>query len=298
MDSHYLLNDELAYELKIRGVIGLETRSELPNCDFLQLFAALDKAKRTPVKSISDNHEQFSDEVLSVTQNENVVLKFVDLSCFQSVREFAADIVQTETRLNVLIHAASVFPGKNLRTEDGFDVAMATNLLGPFLLTHLLIDTLKRSAPSRIIILTSPAYFYGSLNFDDYNNYIPSTWPQFNYFNSKFAAMCWANELSRRLENTCVTVNSVHPGFITPANSTAAHLPNWVRKRVLKSAEEAALVIVHFAVDKDLETTTGEYFVNYKPTKMSARTRNFERNFELWERFKAQVKMDSFEPKI
>ena len=89
----------------------------------------------------------------------------LDLSSFQSIREFAEKIVKTESRLDVLIHNAG-YAGmfKNFISDDGIELTMATNHYGPFLLTHLLIDLLLKSVPSRIVIVASEMYIFGHLN--------------------------------------------------------------------------------------------------------------------------------------
>lgn len=83
-----------------------------------------------------------SDDIVKTSNNENVIIKKLDLSSQKSIREFAADILKNERRLDVLIHNAGTAEAKTKVTEDGLELTMATNHFGPFLLTHLLIGTL------------------------------------------------------------------------------------------------------------------------------------------------------------
>lgn len=79
------------------------------------------------------------EEIIEETKNENVILKKIDLSSFQSIRNFAENINKTELRLDVLVHNAGVWLSENSISQDGIELTMATNHFGPFLLTHLLI---------------------------------------------------------------------------------------------------------------------------------------------------------------
>jgi NAD(P)-dependent dehydrogenase (short-subunit alcohol dehydrogenase family) len=103
----------------------------------------------------------------------------LDLSSFQSIRDFAKEFLSKEKRLDILIHNAgygNTFE-KSL-SADGIELTMATNHFGPFLLTHLLIDILKKSAPSRIVVVASSWYQIASLNLDNLNptGTLPQPW--------------------------------------------------------------------------------------------------------------------------
>ncbi|KAF5292429.1 hypothetical protein FQA39_LY13976 [Lamprigera yunnana] len=238
------------------------------------------------------------DEIIEATGNNSVILKKIDLSSFQSIREFADDINNTEKKIDVLIHNAAVWLSRNLKNSDGIDLTIATNQLGPFLLTQLLLDLLKKSAPCRIIVVSSVSHFLGTLNFDQLDNYIPSRLPNFNYFNSKFANICFANELARRLKNNKITVNSVHPGLIKTNIWDNIPLPfSWLvtllNKMVFKNAEQGAQTIVYLATSDDVQDISGKYFVNCRKSYMSKRTRNENYNQRLWKLFEKNLGLKS-----
>lgn len=135
----------------------------------------------------------------------------LDLSSLQSVRDFAKEFLSKETRLDILIHNAGY---GNTFTKavsiDGIELTYATNHYGPFLLTHLLIDILKKSAPSRIVVVSSSWYRLADV---DVNNLNPtSSMPWYLYYSSKGANIMFTKELAKRLEGTNVTVNCLHPG--------------------------------------------------------------------------------------
>ncbi|KAK4875325.1 hypothetical protein RN001_011747 [Aquatica leii] len=241
-----------------------------------------------------DTGKTCRDEIIETTGNTNVILKKLDLSSFQSVRDFAEDINKNEDRLDVLIHNAGVWLSKNVNNDDGVDLTMATNQFGPFLLTHLLIDLLKKSAPSRIVIVSSVSHFFGRLGFDQSKRYVPSYFPHLNYFNSKFANVCFANELALRLKDSNITVNSLHPGIIkTDIWNTFPAPISWsvalFSKVFFKTAKEGCETIVYLAVSEDVDGVTGKYFVDCKKSHMSKRTRSNEFNKKFWEICKDNV---------
>lgn len=120
--------------------------------------------------------------------------------------------LQEEKRLDILINNAGVMAMPKALTKDGFEMQLGVNHLGHFLLTNLLLDILKASAPSRIIILSSLAHKYGEINRDDLNS--EKSYNKYKaYSQSKLSNILMCQELARRLKGTGVTVNSVHPGW-------------------------------------------------------------------------------------
>lgn len=157
----------------------------------------------------------FTDEIVKETGNKNVILHHLDLSSFASVREFAAKINQTESRIDVLIHNAgytNIF--SNAISADGIEMTMATNHYGMFLLTHLLIDLLKKSAPCRIVVVASKTHTLSFMNpFNDYHlNPLKFFLPGLIYGNTKYANILTTFEMARRLKDYDITVNCLHPG--------------------------------------------------------------------------------------
>uniref|UniRef100_A0A8C6VE19 Uncharacterized protein n=1 Tax=Naja naja TaxID=35670 RepID=A0A8C6VE19_NAJNA len=143
--------------------------------------------------------------------NSEVILMILDLGNLNSVRAFAQTFLASEPRLDILINNAGVL--KAGQTADGFDQAFQVNYLAHFLLTHLLLDRLKRCAPSRIVILSSIAHICGKIDFQTMHK--PGKVMQnalHSYSNSKLANLLHARELARRLEGTNVTCYAVHPG--------------------------------------------------------------------------------------
>ena len=153
-------------------------------------------------------------DIKEASKSEEVVLKKLDLASLASVRQFSEEILQEESHIDLLINNAGIVVESYHLTEDGFEMQFGTNHLGHFLLTNLLLDRIKESAPSRVVTVSSNANFYGSLDFDD------MMWANCNYKSfrayarSKLANVMFSRELAKRLEGTGVSTYSLHPGAI------------------------------------------------------------------------------------
>ena len=152
-------------------------------------------------------------EIKSTVPHADIVCMELDLASLSSVRRFADQILQNESRVHILVNNAGVMFVPYQVTEDGYELTFAVNHLGHFLLTCLLLDRIKDSAPSRIITVSSAAHYIGYLDFDDmmwtkrYN-------AQLSYARSKLANIMFTRELASRLVGTNITVCSLHPGTI------------------------------------------------------------------------------------
>ena len=127
-----------------------------------------------------------------------------------SIREFSRNFHQLENRLDILINNAGVFDVPKSKTKDGFEMQVGVNYLGHFLLTNLLLDRLKASAPSRIVAITSGFHSVGKI--EDDNLMSEKSYGRWTtYANSKLAILLNVNSLSKRLQGSGVTINSVNP---------------------------------------------------------------------------------------
>lgn len=153
-------------------------------------------------------------EIIKSSGNKNCFNRKLDLASLESIRNFATKFLKEESQLDILICNAGIASGKRCLTEDGFEMHIGVNHLGHFLLTNLLLDLLKKSAPSRIVVASSICYPLGIINKKDLN--LDTKWflPGLMYPQSKLANMLFVTHLSNLLKGTGVTVNSLHPGFI------------------------------------------------------------------------------------
>lgn len=150
-------------------------------------------------------------EIKKRSGSENVHFMELDLASLESVKKFSLQFHEVENRLDILINNAGVMACPKSLTEVGFEIHMGVNHLGHFLLTDLLMDLLKLSAPSRVINVSSALHGIGTIS---KSNFFGEKFynPWLAYANSKLANILFTHELKNRLKNSKVTVNTLHPG--------------------------------------------------------------------------------------
>ncbi|CAN7945883.1 unnamed protein product, partial [Ixodes hexagonus] len=171
--------------------IGFETAKELATRGARVILACRSSCRG----------QRAAEAIRELTGNQEVICKTVDMGNLRSVKTFAAGVLSTEPRLDVLINNAAV-TGKRRMTEENLEVTFATNYMGPFLLTNLLLELLQRSAPSRVVNVTSSMYLIGKITVDDLNSISGYTGAEAAYSNSKLALSLFTVELARRLKGT------------------------------------------------------------------------------------------------
>lgn len=222
-------------------------------------------------------------DIKQTTGNDRVEVMICDFSSLSSIRQFAEAFKQRHNRLEVLVNNAGVVLRERSMTEDGFESTFAINHLGYFLVTKLLLDVLKKSAPARIVNVASTAHKYARL---DINAWV--TGRDFSafgaYANSKLANILFTFELARRLEGTGVTANCLHPGGV--GTNLFRGLPKFLQaliKLVTMSPERGARTSIYLASSPEVEGVTGKYFARRKEAKSSESSRNKEVARQLWE---------------
>ena len=230
--------------------------------------------------------EQALAEIRQKTGNQRVSLATADLSHMDSVRELAAEIKRRHRSLHVLINNAAVLPRQREVTADGLERQFATNHLACFLLTRLLLERLKESAPSRIINVSSGAHTRAKIDFDDLQSerdYRPTP----VYSVTKLMNVLFTYELSRRLEGTGVTANCLHPGVISTgllANFLGLPPPlRFLTSLLFKKPEKGAVNSLHVATAPELEHVTGQYFESCKAVPSSSASHDEVAAARLWE---------------
>lgn len=223
-------------------------------------------------------------EIIEKTGNKNIDLLICDLSSQEQIYKLISEFKRKYQNLHVLINNAGIVLSKRELSVDGIEMNFAVNYLAPFLLTNLLIDIIKKSAPSRIINVSSGVHKMASMDFDDLQGENKKYGAFKNYGVSKLALTLFTYELSRRLEGTGVTVNAVHPGVVRsnlgrdqPAFSRA------FQKVFFKSPKKGATTSIYLASSPEVKGITGKYFVNKEPKKSSDESYNEEYAKQLWE---------------
>jgi NAD(P)-dependent dehydrogenase (short-subunit alcohol dehydrogenase family) len=197
----------------------------------------------------------------------------LDLGSLDSVRRFAAEFKEKHNRLDGLVNNAGIMAVPFGKTKDGFESQFGTNHLGHFLLTELLLDRLKASAPSRVVILSSCEHVGSQkrpieIHLEDLNYEKRPYNRREAYGQSKLANLLHARELARRLDGTDIAVFAVHPGW---ARSNLVHsiMPSWIQNVLMKpfsgpltmmSSEDAAQTTLHCLLDDEAPRHSGEYF--------------------------------------
>jgi len=248
-----------------------------------EALAAMD-AKVIMICRNKERGEKAQKEIIEHTGNKEIDLLLCDLSSQESIRKLATEFMDKYQYLHVLINNAGVMLSKRTLSVDGIEMNFAVNFLAPFLLTNLLLDILKKSAPSRIINVTSAAHRMAKLDFDD----LQSENKKYRLFKvygvSKLAAMLFTYELSRKLEGTGVTVNAVHPGVVN-TNLSREHsaFSRGFAKLFFQKPKKGAETSIYLASSPDVDGITGKYFIKKEPRESSEESYNKEYAKRLWE---------------
>jgi len=210
-------------------------------------------------------------EVKKTSNSEKAALMQIDMSSRASIRKFAEDFKAKYDRLDVLIHNAANFDHTLMKptlTEDKIETVFATNHVGVVLLTHLLLDLLKKSAPSRIITVASKGlmtYPFLDIEFDNLNGERKFNM-QHAYYHAKLAQVMYTYDLAEQLKGTGITVNCVRVTNVAIPDERLTHLPPLLRKiynlkrKMAITPERQAETYVYLAADPDLEKVTGGYW--------------------------------------
>jgi dehydrogenase/reductase SDR family protein 13 len=221
-----------------------------------------------------------------VEETGNTALHFLalDLGSLSSVRSCAAAFLSTGEPLHVLINNAGI-AGKRGMTDSGFELAFGTNHIGPFLLTSLLLDRLRESAPARIVNVASDSHFSAKgIDWAAVRKPTRSRTGLAEYATSKLANVLHAQELGRRCSADEVTTYALHPGVI--ASDIWRQVP-WPLRSLMKlpmrSTEDGARTSVYCATSPDVAGDTGQYYENAR-RKAPSRAATADLAAELWER--------------
>ncbi len=217
--------------------------------------------------------EAAREKIIRESGNTNIDLILADMGELDAIRAGAAAFMQKHQKLHVLINNAGLMMSAKLKSSSGFEKMWAVNFLGPCLLTRLLLEYLKKSAPARVINVSSAAHQMGRISFDRMD--FESAAGGFQaYANSKLALNMFTYELARRLEGTDVTVNAFHPGV------AATHIGHGENGRFFKflysiaspffiTAKKGAETGIHLAMSPEMKNKTGGYYVKMKLKKSS-----------------------------
>jgi NAD(P)-dependent dehydrogenase (short-subunit alcohol dehydrogenase family) len=240
------------------------------------------------VTIVSRNAEKCSLTAAAIEKETGQPVEFIqaDLSTLAGIMQAAADFKQRHTRLDILVNNAGALFMRRITTADGYEMTFALNHLNYFLFTNLLLDVLKASSPARIVNVASEAHRGARIDFEDlqgekhYNGMRA-------YGQSKLANVLFTYELSRRLEGTGVTANTLQPGFIATGfarnNGFFYNLGMSVIGLFLPKPEQGAQTSLYLATSSEVERVTGKYFIDCKEVQSSPLSYDKTLAEKLWQ---------------
>jgi retinol dehydrogenase 12 len=208
-----------------------------------------------------------------------------DFASLDAVRGLADRLLERHERIDVLVNNAGLVSRRRRVSEDGYELTFAVNHLAPFLLTNLLLDRLRSSAPARVITTSSGAHGGGRIDFDDLQGERSRSMMR-AYANSKLANILFTRGLAARVDATEVTANCLHPGVIrTRLGRGAGRLGDLVWRvggLFFASPRSGAETIVYLATSEEGGEVTGGYYENSRPAGTSAAAADPELADRLW----------------
>ncbi len=231
--------------------------------------------------------QQAQNEIQQQSGNHQVDLLLADLSSQQAVRQLAQEFGQRYSQLHVLVNNAGSFFVKRTLSVDGIEMTLALNHLASFLLTNLLLDTLRQTPAARVVNVSSGAQASGFINLDDLQ--MKQKYSMLRaYSQSKLANVLFTYALAQRLRNTDITVNCLHPGLVATniwnRSLTAPAQPVSALALLLGiSPEEGAQTPLYLATAPEVADMTGRYFDKCKPQRSATISYNVSVQERLWD---------------
>lgn len=263
------------------------------------LAAAVELARRgANLALVARSQSRAADAVrrIQAARGEAAVdVLLADLGSQASIRRLAAEVLSTYPRIQVLINnAGAVYAGRQ-RSPDGIELTWAVNHLAPFLLTNLLLDRLKASAPARIVTTSSDAHQRATIPFGELAADGGVRGSGFRrYGETKLANILFTTELARRLNGTGVTANAYHPGFVASGFNRNNGLPMRVgmalTRPFARTPSKGAETLVWLVDSEEAGQTSGGYFFDTNPVTPSAAARDAQAAQRLWQLSEDEVR--------
>jgi len=217
-------------------------------------------------------------------------LLLADLASLADVRRLADEYRVANGTLHVLVNNAGAYHQQRLESRDGYELTFAVNHLAHFLLTDMLLDLLKSSAPARVVNVSSGAHSSGAIDFDDLQSERGYGGMR-AYGQSKLANVLFTKELARRLDGVSVTANAVHPGVVRTgfgrnsrgATGAAFAIFHVIGRPFLLTPAQGAETLIHLASSPDIADVSGEYFVKKQIAESSPRSCDADLARRLWD---------------
>lgn len=274
------LTDKIVIVTGANSGIGEATTLELAKRNARIIMACRDMEKCEMVRR----------NIVLDTKNKYVYCRKCDLASQESVRKFVTQFKKEFDKLHILINNAGVMRCPKSYTEEGIEMQLGVNHMGHFLLTNLLLDVLKASAPARIVNLSSAAHRRSKINMKDLNSENDYDAGR-AYAQSKLAIIIFTRELASRLKGTNVTVNAVHPGIVdTNITRHMSVYTNFFTRIFLKpfawpfikAPRHGAQTVLYAVLDPSLANVSGCYFQNCETKEVSEEAKSDDMAKWLW----------------
>jgi NAD(P)-dependent dehydrogenase (short-subunit alcohol dehydrogenase family) len=253
------------------GGIGFETARELSRAGATTVLVCRDKARGEAARS-----------AIAGAGGGRVETLACDLASQKKIRALAKEFKRRFGALHVLVNNAAAVPARRTLTEDGLEMQFAVNHLAYFLLTGLLLDVLKASAPARIVNVSSGLHRRAHLDFGGLQaekGYKGMA----HYSLTKLLNIHFTYELARRLEGTGVTANTLSPGFTASGlGRNFGPVSRFVMKRFGRTADKGADTVVYLAASPEVEGVTGAYFNKRNAERTSPESYDAAAAARLW----------------
>lgn len=228
-----------------------------------------------------------AEAIQAQTPGAQVDVFVADLAEQAQVRRLAQDVLAAYPRLDVLVNNAGGFWSTRQTTVDGLERTFALDHLAPFLLTNLLLDRLRDSAPARVVTVSSGAHSAGRIDFDDLQGERRYSGMQ-AYSQAKLANVLFTYELARRLAGSGATATVLHPGVVRTGfgqeDATGfMRLAIRLSGPFMKTPQQGARTSVHLASSPEVEGVTGQYFANSNPRRSSSASYDEAVAARLWQ---------------
>ncbi|MFP4550294.1 MAG: SDR family oxidoreductase [Spirochaetales bacterium] len=223
-----------------------------------------------------------------------------DLASLASIRRAAAELNARYDVLDVLVNNAGLFTLSRYESEDGYELQLAVNHLGHFLLTNLLLPKLHAAHEGRVVVVSSNAHHKGAINFDDLQ--LERSYGGMKaYAQSKIANILFVRELASRLGGSSVTVNALHPGAVSTNIASSRRGSQHLLRRILQAVarpflrtpEKGAETLIYLATSSEVAGVSGNYYDDKKPVEPSAQARDDQAAERLWRESCNLVSLDT-----
>jgi len=268
------------------------------------LAAAVELARRGALLTLIARSQSRAADAMRRIQaakaGATVDVLIADLAAQADIRRLASQLLARYSRIQVLVNnAGAVYRGRQL-SPDGIELTWAVNHLAPFLLTTLLLDRLKASAPARIVTTSSGAHQGATIPFDDLTTNRGAGYSGFpRYGQTKLANILFTTELARRLDGTGVTANAFHPGFVASGfnrnNGLLMRIGMGLTRPFARSAEKGAETLVWLVDFEDAGQFSGDYFFDKRLATPSAAAQDPEAARRLWQLSEDEVRASAAE---